>query len=371
MKHSTDLRQSALGLLCVIAIACGGSTAAPSSPAELGTTSCDRYVAALLGVKCSYGPVLPASEVARLQQTFAPVCKNAKKAPGSTLADAQLDACARALEAQCQLNGAPPLDACTFQGSLAAGEPCNAGPQCQSGVCGLPQSGTALDGGASDGGLPPGACGVCVAPAATGQPCPYGVCTPGASCVPDSASTQLQFICAADAPGGPQGPCGQATGACQVNLVCDTDSGLCEQTQSVGAGAACADSAGVETRRCNPGLYCAASGTCTSPLPAGHSCDTRSDVCQLGLACLGGDCTIGRCTEPTLVDDGQSATTPTSFCLHRVIVGCGGGGVCPALIPNGQPCDPLSMTGTCDDFSQCVNGTCQVVDSLGCQSTTH
>jgi hypothetical protein len=42
--------------------------------------------------------------------------------------------------------------------------------------------------------------------------------------------------------------------------------------------------------------------------------------------------------------------------------------VCPTLIPNGQPCDALSTTTTCDAFSQCANGMCQVVGALGCQN---
>jgi hypothetical protein len=352
-----------------LATACGGSTSPPSSASELGATACDHYVGALLGVTCNWGVSLPASEVARLQKTFAPVCQNAKQAPGSTLTDAQLDACASALEAQCaQLFVDPSVaDACALRGSLAGGEPCSASTQCQSGFCGFPLLGTDADGGTGDGGLPAGACGVCVTPAAVGQPCPYGLCGAGASCQQDLTSAQNR--CAADVPGGPQGACGQATGACQGNLWCDHDGGLCEPAPpSVGAGATCGDSAGNVTSPCKPGLYCGSTGTCTAPLPSGHECQALSDTCQLGLTCLGNECTVGTCSAPTWVDDGMRLTTNTSVCLHGSVSWCGGGGTCQTLVPNGQPCDPYSATTTCDDFSQCVNGTCQVVGALGCQN---
>jgi hypothetical protein len=345
-----------------LALSCGCSVSAPSISDEGGTTSCDHYVAALIGVGCP-GPQYPASEVARLQKTFVPVCENAMHAPGSTLTDAQLDACASAIEAQCQLTAtSPAVDACTFLGSLAAGEPCSAGPQCQSGFCGFPQSAGAADGGASDGGLPAGACGECVAPAAVGQPCPYGLCVAGSSCVlPPGSAPGAPYVCEDDTPGVLNGPCSNATGDCQANLTCDAN-GLCEPLQWVGAGMAC----GMAVQECESGLYCSGSTglMCTAPLPAGHSCNTAAgDFCGEGLACLG---PTGTCAAPTWVDDGEPVTTSTSVCLH----GLGPpapGGRCPMLIANGQPCDVNSATTACDDFSRCLNGTCQVVDTLTCQ----
>ncbi len=345
----------AITALVALAIACGGSSSPPSPSSELGTTACDHYVGALLGLTCNYGLTLPASEVARLQQSFVPVCNAAKQAPGSTLTDAQLDACASALEAQCDVLGPVPTpETCNFRGSLAAGEPCRAGPQCASGFCAFPVPGAAPDGGTSDAGLPAGACGTCVAPAALGQPCPYGLCAASAACQSDRTLTQ--FLCVADTPGGPQEACGQVTGACRDGLTCDASTGLCEPTQWVGAGTVC--SMGAE--RCMVGLYCSdkTGNTCTPPLPMGHACDPAFDLCQLGLTCL------GDCVAPTWVADGQPVTTSTSFCLHG-FTPQGGGGVCPTLLADGQPCDGPGA-GACDDFRQCVNGTCQVVSALSC-----
>ena len=108
MNRLNERIRVAIPAFLALAMACGGSTAPPSPASELGTTACDHYVGALLGVTCPWGPVLPPSEVARLQQTFVPVCQNAKQAPDSTLTDAKLDACASALEAQCQLGGVLP-----------------------------------------------------------------------------------------------------------------------------------------------------------------------------------------------------------------------------------------------------------------------
>jgi hypothetical protein len=346
-------------LLSALALSCGGSTATPSPSSELGTTACDHYVGALLGVTCNFGPVLPPSEVTRIQQTFAPVCQSAKQAPGSTLSDAQLDACATALEGQCaQLNVDPSLlDACAFRGSLAAGEPCSAGAQCQSGFCGEPMPGDGVDGGTIDAGLPTGACGFCVAPAALGQPCAYGLCVAGATC---PTLTNPNPVCASDVPGGLHAACGQATGACQTGLTCDDNTNLCEPTQWVGEDMPCPMGPG----QCKVGLYCSAmpQNRCSAPLPAGHPCDPRVDICGAGLLCLG-DQYAGTCSTPTWVADGQACTTPTSACLHGSCANTSG---CPTLVGIGQTCD--GVTTVCDDFADCgLDFTCHPLGALGCQ----
>jgi hypothetical protein len=92
MTYQKTHTAAAIPAVVALAMACGASVSAPSVSQERGTTACDHYVAALLGVDCP-DYQLPASEIARLQSTFVPVCENAMHAQGSTLTEAQLDAC--------------------------------------------------------------------------------------------------------------------------------------------------------------------------------------------------------------------------------------------------------------------------------------
>jgi hypothetical protein len=316
-----------------------------------------------MGVTCNWGPQLPAAEITRMQQAFAPVCQNAKQSPGSTLTDAQLDACATALEGQCaQLLVDPSLlDACDFRGSLPAEEPCSAGTQCQSGFCGQLMPGDGVDGGTLDASLPVGACGVCVAPAAVGQSCPYGLCVAGATCPTNTNPNPGDPVCMSDVPGALHAACGQLTGVCQSGLSCDFNTNLCEPTQWVGEGMPCPMGPG----QCKVGLYCSANpqARCSAPLPAGHLCDTRMDTCQAGLSCLAGDSFTGTCSTPTWVADGQACTTPTSTCLHGSCANTSG---CPTLVGIGQHCD--GVTTVCDDFAECgLDSSCHPSGALGCQ----
>jgi hypothetical protein len=348
---------AALLLALALAVSCGGATVSSTSSSgpSMGTTACDHYIAALTGVGCP-GAQLPSSEVSRLQKKFAPVCENAIRAPGSALTESQLDACASALEANnCwALVASLNPDACSFRGSLAAGEPCSAGTQCQSGFCGFPLAADLPDGGLSDAGAPAAGCGRCIAPAADGQPCPYGLCGADSFCGQSNAGSP---VCIAYHSVGPGGDC--QSRPCQDGLACDANTNRCVPITLVGAGAACS----IPTTQCEPGFYC--SGTCSGPFPAGHACDQQSDFCGVGLACVGTP-SSAMCGPYTVVGDGAPCGDIKTLCLHGF---CSTANTCQTLVADGQPCNPNDpyATTTCDTFSQCVNGTCQIVGPLGCQ----
>src|ERR1019366_1021367 len=99
---------------------------------DAGIAACVHYYQATY-IRC-LGPVLPASEGARVQARFVQVCENDMALPGSGMSPANVEACASALDLWPCVNGGPP-QACYFYGSLGGGAACNEGLQCQSGWC--------------------------------------------------------------------------------------------------------------------------------------------------------------------------------------------------------------------------------------------
>jgi hypothetical protein len=346
-------------VLC--AVACGGqgsgSAAGPQS-----TTACGRYVAAMLWQGCP-GLQLPPDELSRLQEKFAPTCQRALTLPGSMLTEAQLDACAAALRANSCAAVMPYSlpDACVFHGSLAGGAPCSASNQCDSGVCGSPPAGPAPSG---------GGCGQCIAPAAVGQPCPYGLCAQGSFCNTPGYPNPPTATCVAGDPPSPTvglgAGCDISNGqgdiyVCAAGLYCNRSS-VCAPAGAVDTGGACDQDAA-----CKVGLHCVAGEAgqfCDGPQPAGGWCNFDHMLpfdCADGLVCTSGQCEPG-----AWVGDGQ-VCGGKNVCLRG---NCGftstTEGVCPKVIPDGAPCtnDP---TATCDTLSACIDGVCQIAGNLACQ----
>lgn len=151
-------------------------------------------------------------------------------------------------------------------------------------------------------------------------------------------------------------------------------------------------------------------GTCAARLAEGAACAATPDACDLGLSCFNGTCRTlgaggdacvhwGDCALPNVcksngycgpvLGQGQSCQgsadcttdvgcdTVTKLCVPLVfgqpgdpcdgdVHRCEAGRcdstteTCPAVIPDGMPCDPNDPSGVCDDYAFCFEGLCQI-----------
>ncbi|HLK38745.1 MAG TPA: hypothetical protein VKU41_18410, partial [Polyangiaceae bacterium] len=256
--------------------------------------------------------------------------------PGMTVTAADIEACADGLSADCTTPcRLPPA------GTLPTGAPCNpgGGGQCRSGTCVQVQL--------PDGGYP--ACGVCASSLSAGQACgtdPQAACTPGLFC---SGSTSRS--CAPHAAAG--SPCSAAV-PCATDLACSPSDHVCEAKKALGATCS-AD------QECAQALPCRG-GTCAPRADAGAPCTPSgySSPCDFGLTC-------DRATS-TCVPFGGSPGDKCGAGLPACVLGtCSKAGVCPRVIPDGQPC-PTDDTATCDVAAECGrDGTCSIPGSVVCQ----
>jgi hypothetical protein len=286
----------------------------------------------------------PQSEITRVQGIFETICAQEEALPGSGVTDADLSACASAIQAAgCEANFEQ-ITACQFSGTLAAGAACSDGTECQSGNCSI-TLGT--------GGSEP-SCGKCTKAAAVGQPCG----TANVSCVAGSACAEpgeTGGTCQPITFGGPGAPCEMpdqecASGStCQVTLGSGTNTSKCAALG--GMGASCLDSSD-----CKSPLGCPA-GKCAPRSGAGGACNSDGD-CTSGLAC---DDVTRKCAAVTWVSAGASCG-PLTLCL----VGECSEAKCPTVIPDGHACEPTSMTAVCDTLSSCVNGKCELPGAIAC-----
>ncbi|MEZ4473361.1 MAG: hypothetical protein R3F60_21755 [bacterium] len=179
--------------------------------------------------------------------------------------------------------------ACRPAGPGAAGSPCDAGADCESGVCGG---------------------GICAADCAGGAPCPAETrCTrfvDGDFCFPpcrDDADCPAIAYCALGFPEG--GTCfwrglGEADAPCAQDADCR--SGRCDAGACLGACVA---------GECPAGRTCRDFGTAAlcspAPLPSGAACEA-DDACAEGLDCVAGRCLPGcdaGCPPATLCHGGR------------------------------------------------------------------
>ena len=231
-------------------------------------------------------------------------------------------------------------------GTLAVGKGCVEDGQCASGSCSAGSG--ALDGGAV-------ACETCVAAVPIGQPC-TGACVTGAIC---SFSGGSNNTCVAQTTSAAGGKCDGDTQICASGLTCVN--GTCAAPGATGA--ACSGS-----YDCQSPLACVqgaigAMSTCQTAHPAGAPCLGDSD-CASGLGC---DPTAHTCATVTWVAAGQACTALvrclTGYCPY---VNGQYTGVCPTVIPDGQPCDETSSATTSDWFASCFNGACSALGASAC-----
>jgi hypothetical protein len=304
-KNRWTLAAVASGLELVVA--CGGRTAEDDagSPADV-SSACDDYFQATLTLACigrDEGSGYPTSEAARVRSRADTLCAESAALPGSGRTPSVLEACVSALEsggcagfAVCGENGANGLFG---TGSLGSGASCVRNFQCASGNC--PAGNDAPDGGFLR-------CGTCAPLPAVGQECAHpntmavlAKCTEGATC--NYAATPP----------------------------------TCVAVTLVGSGGACT-APGAE---CAAGLSCDPGGTCVPTVDVPPSCSrcvpltwaSAGQPCDETFNCLVGECAF----------DGSTSA-----------------GVCPSVIPDGQPCSTGDPAFTCDAYASCQDGMCVI-----------
>jgi hypothetical protein len=299
----------ALGL----AIACGGKATA-------GASACADFQAAL--EPCVGGNF----------DGFQSYCEALLTLPGTEPnATSDLETCARSLNCTTLAStGAGPAACDAFSvGTLGAGASCVSSTQCQSSGCTY-TSQTSPSGISGSWG-----CGTCDAPIAVGQPCgsmtqTNADCVPPAECIFGSGTS----------------------GTCEVPDAGGADAALPPGETIVGMGASCTPNnsggptidGGIPTLMlCQTPLTCGPQSTCVpvTYAAAGQPCNDNATQCAVG------GCNM---TGPIPTDGGS------------------GTGTCPTVIPNGQACDPTSSTAVCQNFSSCIDGTCQTINVAACAS---
>jgi hypothetical protein len=364
-----------------------------------GLSACDHYYAAQY-TRCG-GPVLPATEGARVRARYLEVCLNEMALPGSGMTPASVEACALALDSSaCELPDGPPVP-CNFNGSLAGGAACNEGLQCQSGQC----QGTAAF---SPGGpIGPVTCGTCAPFVGIGQACGQGGCGSNANCLlgPDMETAKdPQYTCVAITQGDVGATCDDLSAICKTGLYCAAQTGKC--TALGDAGPACGEGTASPG---DPG-GCAAPLSCVG-LPGMATCSTGgagafclNDLdCSPGLGCVPGPCSSsiarigcsasGTCQPVAWASAGQACDGYRTHCL---VGSCNAGpgtespdgglaqGTCPSVVADGQACSvqgvglSAGFGPTCDTFAECFratgpagstgpSGTCTSLDSTVCR----
>ncbi|HEY3816980.1 MAG TPA: hypothetical protein VGL81_07415 [Polyangiaceae bacterium] len=322
---------AALGLL----LACGKGSHATGG----GSTPCGDYFAAMTLGPCPLGPTLPSDAWSRESARFQQVCQSWSTLPGSQITDAQLEACASAIQsAGCVPPGAIE-PACLFVGALAPGAACNENLQCQSGLCFF--SAAIGDAGPE---TTVTTCGQCVDLTPVGQPCSANTCVQGAAC--DLSASPPACVTPTSGPVG--SPCNGVTTGCDATSYCDAAAAMCVPTLAQG------QSCGAD-EQCTPPSTCRAQ-TCSPPGSTGDACLLDND-CAAGLGCS----QSSTCGAVTWAASGDSCGD-----LVRCTVGfCPLLGPCPAVVADGQPCD-ATPASTCDELSTCVSGTCALADSNVC-----
>jgi hypothetical protein len=322
---------------------------AASSTHPDGGPACGAYFDALFG-RCSSLSSDP-SEVARLRSIFLEICSSDLQLPGTGMTVAGIESCTTALDIQdCQSAGLavlPPV-ACVFTGSLPLGTPCNEDFQCMSGFCTNYPIG----------------CAKCSVRPTLGQPCDARGCAGDATCI--------NSVCVAVARLDAEKPCSNASvQQCNPGLYCAYESGVCAPlVAEVGAacGAPSSVAPGAAPGGCQPPLECVGSPlTCAQgqSLPAGSQCSAAFD-CAPGLGCVFGSGNLvgpTHCQPLTWAGSGEPCDGTTRQCL----VGACSNGICPAVIPDGLPCDVADASKRCDTLSQCFQNRCVRLDSVVCR----
>jgi hypothetical protein len=310
----------------VAVVACS-SVSPTQACADLGSAVCSKVSECAPTIFTEvYG------DVATCSARSASSCEKALALPDTADTPDFAENCSKAYDSlSCggALQNTPPVDCTRTQhGTIGDGSPCGAAGECASGVC-------QIDGTTG--------CGVCIEPAASGQPC-------------------------------------KSTSDCQAGLVCALKAAPPNATAAciapVGNGAACSNAAPIVP--CQSGLICGKNNTCIAPLAAGSACDPAASECDalngywctfMGTRCVavkyattgqtcGYDSTTG---DLTVCSGGGAAPGLLGACMNIT----NGQGTCAAAAADGASCDAAAGP-YCTPPALCLSGTCTVVDPSTC-----
>lgn len=333
--------------VAAISVACSGSSSGGSA-----SSSCSNYANAEIDaeIRCGSGQ-LSSDERANYVSRFSIVCNDAITAPGSGITSAYLDGCVAALAKNPACTSAVP-ECADPAGTLAIGAACGSDDQCASTHCAI----NTVIAGADGGGTTSENCGTCGTTVADGAACASGdTCVAGDSCTNGKCSAETTS-------GGGTGALGSS---CQEDSDCATPN-RCDFTQGVCAAPGAAGSSCFTAADCVSGLICNGGEQCEAPVASGGAC-TGGD-CASGLGC---DSTSHKCTSITFAAQGAPCDRDAILCDRGTCnIGSSGGanaGICPTILADGAACDASSGTTSCDDFAECISGTCQILNPASCK----
>jgi hypothetical protein len=328
----TTVLGAAIALVASVGVGCFSSSSSLSP-----TAACQRAYASIVAYDqaCSLHDASLGDE-----DRYVQACVLELNAPGAVAVSA-LEQCTDAVDGAKATCGTVDDVACpSATGTLATGSPCGEGIQCRTGYCK-----------ASD---PTSRCGVCTDRIPAGQPCSSGdACAYGTSCVSGTGDTPT--CTAKPLKNDVGGSCSAPGTACKDGLRCDLGSGTCVALGAAGAACGTHDD-------CESQLRCVG-GTCAPAKGAGQACS--SGECAPGLGC---DLQSKTCSALVTVEPGQPCDYAVNLCrvgfcqLTTSLTG-----TCPAVIPDGQPCDATSGSATCGAEASCVNGACAIFDPSSCK----
>lgn len=297
--------------------------------------------------RCDGADIAPAT-LSTARTRYVASCVGALSLTGSTRTAEDVEACAKAVEAE-ECGVAPVLlAACVVQpGTLRAGSACNVDTQCQSGHCDLLATQAKGKG-----------CGVCLETVAEGDSCDpeHPACAIGTLCI--GSATDKSPRCRRAAYVDENASCDGYATYCHPGFMCASIGGApstCIPVHTVG-GECPADAA------CATDTFCSeTTHTCANLANVGEACDSQTP-CKSGLGC---DSTTKTCAPLTFAEPGVKCGG--SVACREGVCGQGTGApTCPALVEDGKGClEGAHMT--CLAPATCIAGACVMQTTATCQ----
>ncbi len=329
----------------VVLLACSSSD--PSNevaPANVSAQSACEHEFRVRVERCD-SALVASGTLESARKRYIEICVGALDLTGSTRTANEVEACAKAVEAE-ECGVIPDLlAACAPKpGTLPAGSACNVDAQCQGGHC------DRLDLQARRKG-----CGVCLQPIREGASCDpeHTACALGTLCIGSGSSPPT---CRRARYADENGQCGAADVFCRPGFMCASFNGgapSCIRKHTVG------EECPVDAA-CEEGTFCnETTQRCEPRGDIGMRCDPKSP-CLEALGCLAKTCTPLVFTKPGASCGGNIA------CREGVCGQGTGAQTCPEIVEDGEAClEGAHMT--CRSLATCVAGVCVTATTLTCQ----